>query len=162
MQTLDSMGLNVDIKKGFTMIELIMVMGILAVTSTFVVLNFQGSQTTARDTQRRSDLKQYHTALEVYANNHEGVYVSSGGSEYTAQTDLCSVLALTGTCPIDSKDNTGDCLGHTCRYYYRGTLSTFVLYSALEKNSSGAYFVICGNGTTGYSSTAPTTVSCPI
>ena len=144
------------------MLELLMVMGILAVSSTFVIINFRGSQTTARDTQRLNDLKQYQTALEVYANRNSGNYWTSSGAVKVAETDLCTALSLTGTCPRDPKNGQTVCSGITCGYKYFGTELAFVLWGPLERNINGSYYIICSNGENGYSSSAPTSQVCPI
>jgi len=53
-------------KKGFTLIELIIVMGVLAMLVTMVTLSLTGKRERARDARRQSDLKTIQTALEQY------------------------------------------------------------------------------------------------
>jgi prepilin-type N-terminal cleavage/methylation domain-containing protein len=60
--------------KGFTLIELIVVMAILAIITGGLLGNFVNSQKKGRDARRRSDLKQVQNALEAYANDHNGLY----------------------------------------------------------------------------------------
>lgn len=52
--------------KGFTIIELLMVMGIIGVLIGVVVVNTRSSQAQARDDQRRADLSEIAAALELY------------------------------------------------------------------------------------------------
>ena len=59
---------------GFTLIEIIMVMAIIGVLVGIVLLNFPAATARARDTERKSDLYQFRTALETYANSHDGFY----------------------------------------------------------------------------------------
>lgn len=61
-------------KKGFTLIELIIAMAILAIVTGSLLGSFTKSQARARDAQRKSDLKQIQNALEAYANDHNGTY----------------------------------------------------------------------------------------
>jgi len=53
-------------KKGFTLVELLVVMSILGVLISLVAGNFRSSQIKGRDAQRKSDLKQISTALELF------------------------------------------------------------------------------------------------
>ncbi|MFC1711953.1 type II secretion system protein [Patescibacteria group bacterium] len=66
--------------KGFTLIELIVVMAILAIIAGGLIGNFFTSQRKARDAERKSDLKQIQNALEMYANDHNGLYPPDNGA----------------------------------------------------------------------------------
>lgn len=61
-------------QKGFTLIELLVVIGIIGIliTVTIVTLNPFGQISKARDAQRKSDLKQIQTALELYSHDTDG------------------------------------------------------------------------------------------
>lgn len=52
--------------KGFTLIELLIVIAIIAILTALLLANFIGVRQRARDAQRKSDLKQMQTALELY------------------------------------------------------------------------------------------------
>jgi general secretion pathway protein G len=52
--------------RGFTLVELLVVMSILGILVTLVAGNYRSAQFRARDTQRKSDLKQTAAALELY------------------------------------------------------------------------------------------------
>jgi len=79
-------------KKGFTLLELLIVIGILAILSTTVVLVINPAQLLkkARDSQRISDLNSLKTAIAYYITE---TAVPSIGSAYTVQTyaDLVGV-----------------------------------------------------------------------
>ncbi len=51
---------------GFTLIELLVVIAIIGMLSAMLVPNFMGARERARDTQRKSDLKQLQKAFEMY------------------------------------------------------------------------------------------------
>lgn len=53
-------------KKGFTLIELLIVLAIIGTLTSFLMVNFLGARSRARDGQRKSDLQQIRVALEQY------------------------------------------------------------------------------------------------
>lgn len=57
--------------EGFTLIELIVVIAIIAVLTGLVSFNFQQARMKARDISRKSDLKQIANALEAYKNDNQ-------------------------------------------------------------------------------------------
>lgn len=60
-------------QQGFTIIELLIVIAIIAILAGLVLNNFQGAQAKARDTQRVTDLNNIHSKLEEY-HNENGAY----------------------------------------------------------------------------------------
>lgn len=154
--------------KGFTLVELIIVGAIIAVLASSVIFVFPGVQRGARDSRRKSDLKQYQTSLEKWANTHNGFYPYAGGAILTDATALCSAPYS-----IDSACSTTPSGTNTYRYSANGsgaagaaTATNFVLWAQLEKpNAAGQtlFFGICSTGVAGCTTTAPTTVNgtCP-
>lgn len=57
---------------GFTIIELLIVIAIIAILAGLVLNNFQGAQAKARDTQRVTDINNLHSKLEEYYNENNG------------------------------------------------------------------------------------------
>lgn len=53
-------------RKGFTLIELLVVVAIIGILSALLMSNFIGVRQRARDAQRKSDLRQIQSALELY------------------------------------------------------------------------------------------------
>ena len=148
---------------GFTYIELIIVMSIIGIMSGFFVNRYTGVQRSARDTQRKNDLKQYQTAIENYANIRGGLYPIHDTE--TIAFSLCNTdLSLGNTCAKDPKDGQTVCSSSTCRYYYQSDAggASFVLSGALEHPLANKYWTVCSNGTTGESSTKTTIGACPI
>lgn len=134
---------------------------------------YPGVQKTARDTQRKSDLKQYQTSLEVYANTKSGFYpsrtIETPASDLnTSPPNLCSDLGMS-QCVRDPKDGTNECLSGLCKYYYKSngpndgtaTATQYVLFSRLEKVAG--FWVYCSNGSSGIApaSTAFLLGACP-
>lgn len=55
-------------QKGFTIIELLIVIAIIAILALLVLNNFQGAQAKARDQQRTTDINNIHSKLEELYN----------------------------------------------------------------------------------------------
>jgi type II secretion system protein G len=64
---------------GFTLIEILVVMVIIGILAVLGVGNFQSSQQKARDSARKSDLRNIVTSLEVYFNDYGSYPVSTNG-----------------------------------------------------------------------------------
>jgi prepilin-type N-terminal cleavage/methylation domain-containing protein len=52
-------------QKGFTLIELMVVIGIIVLLATMMMVNYQGASKKARDSRRAADLEQLRSALEI-------------------------------------------------------------------------------------------------
>lgn len=145
---------------GFTMIELLVVISIIGILTAISLISFSTSQKQARDAERKSDIKQYQTALEAYSNRQASMLYPSRTTEVDA-SGLCVTLGISGSCPQDPKQPT-----YTYKYISNGSgnpnndASQYILWGYLE--SSTNYFVVCSTGKTGISVTAPTALPCPI
>lgn len=65
-------------QKGFTLMELLIVIAIIGILSAVVLASLGGSQARARDSKRLNDLRQVQTALETYWTDN-GHYPVTGG-----------------------------------------------------------------------------------
>lgn len=147
---------NFKLKEGFTLIELLIVIAIIGILSAILMANLVGVRQRARDAQRKSDLRQIQSALELYRAD-VGSYPlpsTSGFSTlpYIPSTSICPgsptvpVGSLTSpdatvkymqkipcnplsTCPngLCSVDGPG-----TDYYYYSATGATYTLKTCLE------------------------------
>jgi len=147
--------------KGFSLIELLVVIAVLGSLATIVVLRFTGSQASARDARRQSDLRQYQTALEVYANRSNSLYPVQTSTVNIA-TNLCGTLGLSN-CPRDPQESSSVFY----RYQSDNSGTNYVLWANLERtNTTGQseIFVLCSNGKAGKtnSSTSISGGNCPI
>lgn len=69
-----------NIFDGFTLVELLVVIAILGVLVTIGLTSFTSAQMRGRDTQRKSDLKEVSSSLEIYYNDY-GKYPSASGGQ---------------------------------------------------------------------------------
>ena len=58
-----------NIQNGFTLIELVVVMAIVATLTAMATFNFNQARIRARDVQRKSELRQIQNALELFKND---------------------------------------------------------------------------------------------
>lgn len=71
------------LKQGFTLIELLIVIAIIGILSGLLFANFSGARERARDTKRKTDLKQIKSALQLYYNDF-GKFPGSGAGNTIA------------------------------------------------------------------------------
>jgi prepilin-type N-terminal cleavage/methylation domain-containing protein len=142
-------------KKGFTLIELLIVISIIGILAALAAFSFTGSQRQARDTQRKSDLSQYRTVLESFANKSNGIYPLHASTINAA--DLCpelnSSLGLSGGCPEDPKV-ASDPSHSQYKYQSDASATKYVLWAQVE-NITNAYWIVCSTGQSGKVDSAP-------
>jgi prepilin-type N-terminal cleavage/methylation domain-containing protein len=65
-------------EKGFTLIEIVLVLAIAGLLLVIVFLAVSGAQKARRDSQRKNDGAGFAAALEAYAGNNQGSYPAIG------------------------------------------------------------------------------------
>jgi len=78
-------------KKGFTLVELLIVIAIISILTALIITNIYSSRGKARDAKRISDIAQLQLALEQYFNKF-GVYPDSNNLQTSLVSDYISVL----------------------------------------------------------------------
>jgi prepilin-type N-terminal cleavage/methylation domain-containing protein len=94
-------------KKGFTLIELVIVIGILAILATTVVLILNPAQilAQARDSQRMSDLSSVKSALALYLST--AITPTLGEIGTCTVSTTCGLSSCTATTTVTAVDGTG-------------------------------------------------------
>lgn len=154
--------------KGFTLIELLVVISLIGLLAALALVSYTGIQKQARDTQRKSDLRQYQTSLEVFANKNDGIYPSRN-SIYGVRCSyrVCEDLGLT-SCPEDPRyeDDTSFVYRYQSDGIGGGNISgtKYVLWGKLENATD--YWILCSDGRTGAVSQSdfnvPSAGTCPL
>lgn len=109
-------------KSGFTLVELMVVISIIAILSVVGVTVFTGIQKNARDSRRKSDIDAIAKTLELLYSDTKGSYYISDTIE-NSRNKLKSSFA-SGQFPKDPLDGTYNCRKESsdkdinnCRYY---------------------------------------------
>lgn len=145
---------KLQVKSGFTLVEMLVVISLIGILAGLALVSFGSVQKQARDTARKSDLKQYQTATESYASKNNGSYFVSATAQTASSGTYCTSLGI-GTCPADPKSPTTD-------YKYISDGTNYVLWGTLESKTPTVNWVLCSNGKNGEVASAPTTSTCPI
>ena len=142
--------------KAFTLIEMLVVISLIGILTALALVSFTSSQKQARDVTRKSDLKQYQTAIENYASKNEGLYpIYAASHTINSSTGLCADLEI-GTCPIDPKDP-----DYVYQYISDALGTNYAFWATLESKVE-TYWVVCSNGKSKESANVPTSGVCPI
>lgn len=141
-------------QRGFTIIELLIVIAIIAILAGLVLNNFQGAQAKARDTQRVTDINNLHSKLEEFynENNYYPETINTGslatqfpgvdpesakdprGTLLANQTAVAAAANLNGTSPGSG--------GGAANYHYTpygcttGQCTGYQLKTGIERSSA--------------------------
>ena len=144
-------------KKGFTIVELLIVIVVIGILAAITIVAYNGIQTSARDAQRKTDIGNIAKALHIHnVNNGNYVGAASGcgstgggngwlGLDYDGATttlkSIAQCLVDSGSMSKELRDPSGlaNCgFGNVCRAYMKYTCAsgTF-LYASLESIPAG-------------------------
>lgn len=100
---LNSRRCTLDAKRGFTLVELLVVIGIITLVMVAIFPNFTGARQRARDNQRKIDLRSIKGALDLYkSDQNPPVYPTTGA----LGSSLCSKCwSSDGNCGSVSTSN---------------------------------------------------------
>lgn len=122
---------KINFKKGFTLVELLIVVAIIGVLATLLMSNFIGVRQRARDAQRKADLRQMQSALEFYRSDL-GTYpvsLSSCGSIFQGGSPANTYMQKLPCDPLGASSyNAGS-------YRYTSGGNTYTLGACLENTA---------------------------
>lgn len=126
-------------RNGFTLVELLIVLSIIGVFTSFATSNFIEVRMKARDAQRKSDILTIQTALEHYKSDNGTYPISTSGGTYVNNTPCGQTFSSGSTqyisiIPCDplgtsSNYNNGN------YYYYSADGSSYTLAGCLERKN---------------------------
>jgi general secretion pathway protein G len=108
--------------KGFTLIELMVVIGIIALLVAGGFTAITNAQKTSRDAQRRQHMQAVAVALESYYASAQAYPVGSGANTTAAYANVLTSLGLTSPTAVNS----------TYPYVYSAATNQYCLCARLE------------------------------
>lgn len=132
-------------KKGFTLVEIMVVMAIIGILAGLTLTAFVGSRKTARDGKRRADIETIRSALEMCRSDTDSYPVGS---------------TLPGICSTYLPSVPTDPLSPTYQYRYNGSANSYTLCAYLETgavttNCTGSCGGNCGAAACNYKTCNP-------
>ena len=135
-------------RKGFSLVELLVVITIIAILSVTAYSAFGGNTIKARDSKRVQDLSTIQSALELYYvefSEYPTSLVSGSGVGEIPRKYLSTI-------PIDPKKTGG---GVDIPYYFLGTAQQYVIGTTLENDGTSLTSYYVGNSDATTSGTGP-------
>jgi len=120
-------------EKGFTLIEIVLVLAIAGLIMVIVFLAVSGAQKSRRDTQRKDDNARVLAQMEQYASNNSGSYPANQAAFATA---------MTGTYALA---NANDPLSGTAYNYSTAQVPSTSLSAGFTYTLTGRTVTICMN-----------------
>lgn len=119
--------------RGITLIELLLIVGILAILAAIIIVAFNPTQqvATARDSQRKSDVSTILNAVYQYAIEHEGALP---GNISETPKEICRTRILPEPCLADNGVNLRDVAASYVKTVPRDPLT--------PDTGTGTYYVI--------------------
>lgn len=105
---------NLQPKRGFSLLELLVVISIVTILLTLAMSSFATAGKKGRDAKRKSDIKEIQNALEQYYSVCGFSYPVPGGGFYTDITCPDPALAIMPQVPTDPRAGTAYYCGGTC------------------------------------------------
>lgn len=167
-----------NFRKGFTLIEILIVVAIIAILATVILVGLGPSQQAGRDARRLSDLREVQQGLQLYFNKC-GVYpgpvagsISGSCASFSNNTwnNMTTALENAGigvnSVPEDPNNTTGPTGSPTYYYATNAAGTDYLIGAVLETGNSAAFrgytspYGTSGNGYT-FGDTMPSGITTP-
>jgi prepilin-type N-terminal cleavage/methylation domain-containing protein len=114
-------------KNGFTLLELLVVIGIIGILVALATVSYSSTQQAGRDTRRKQDLVAMQNALEQYYSANVFKYPDSGAGEGCSKAQE----NMTSAWPVDPENATPYVYTESC------TGTKYCLCAYMERNTGG-------------------------
>ena len=135
--------------KGFTLVEIVVAIGIIAILASVVFFNLQDGKKKARDVERRSDLANIELAVRGYRDLYStSTLPAADGGELFSGSNLESKIGTFLVNQITDPLNVDE-----YQYYYdsaytcNGSSRAVILALTMEGSNGGNYADVCGAST---------------
>lgn len=129
-------------QSGFTLVELLIVIAIIGILSTLLMTNFIGIRQRARDAQRKADVRQIQSALELYRADNGSYPAAVGANGLTTTCPTPQSFANGGTTYMAQVpcDPLGASYYHGGNYFYKQITNGYELGTCLENKADNDYY----------------------
>lgn len=130
--------LKLSVSRGFTLIEMLVVLVIMGTIAALSYGALQGAKASSRDAQRRTDLQSIRSALEIYRVDC-GTYPTSLDFTGTKKLVGPAGTSCAGNVYLDTlaQDPLKDREGYQYEYSYNSSTKTYTVCSFLEQVTAG-------------------------
>lgn len=127
-------------KKGFTLIEILVVATILVLLAGLMVTSYSTLLKSSRDGKRKADIESIRGALEILRSNNNGTYPASTYLNFSVCSGASLIDSL-GNTYMSPLPNDPQCSsGMKYRYIPGANLSSYDLYAAQESTGVGTSY----------------------
>lgn len=154
------MGKNLNIKQGFTLIEVVLVLAIGGLIILMALVVFPNAMANLNDTQRREDYAQLATNVNQYSSSNNGKIIRLVGTKAKLSDDACRTLDAATY--INSTGEDPDGYPYTLiACTYKGWQSTQNSKIPVSDNTGTEVFLVIGADCDGESDDEKVTFSIP-